>query len=74
MPYHDSEYPSVLRMKDKRTSQRLLAAAPDMLVALREFVWLWEKGLLTKNREVRMAVHFAIDTIAEAQGTTTTGD
>lgn len=34
MPYPDSEYPSILRGKDKRESQRLLAAAPNMLLAL----------------------------------------
>ena len=34
MPYPDSEYPSILRGKDKRESQRLLAAAPDLLAAL----------------------------------------
>jgi hypothetical protein len=35
MPYPDSEYPSILRGKDKRESQRLLAAAPDLLRALK---------------------------------------
>ena len=35
MPYPDSEYPSILRGKDKRESQRLMAAAPDMLEALK---------------------------------------
>ena len=34
MPYPDSVYPSILRGKDKRESQRLLAAAPDLLNAL----------------------------------------
>jgi hypothetical protein len=34
MPFPDSEYPSVLRGKDKRESQRLAAAAPEMLGAL----------------------------------------
>jgi len=34
MPYPDSEYPSILRGKGKRDSQRLLAAAPEMLAAL----------------------------------------
>lgn len=34
MPYPDSEYPSILRGRDKRESQRLLAAAPEMLLAL----------------------------------------
>ena len=31
MPYPDSEYPSILRGKDKRESQRLMAAAPELL-------------------------------------------
>ena len=35
MPYPDSEYPSILRGRDKRESQRLLAAAPDLLEACR---------------------------------------
>lgn len=38
MPFPDSEYPSILRGKDKRESQRLLAAAPEMLAACREAV------------------------------------
>jgi hypothetical protein len=36
MPYPDSEYPSILRGKDKRESQRLLAAAHDLFSLLRE--------------------------------------
>jgi hypothetical protein len=35
MPFPDSEYPSVIRGKDKRDSQRLLAAAPELLAAAR---------------------------------------
>jgi hypothetical protein len=38
MPYPDSEYPSILRGRDKRASQRLMAAAPDMLAALK--MWM----------------------------------
>ncbi len=34
MPFPDSEYPSILRGRDKRESRRLLAAAPDLLAAL----------------------------------------
>lgn len=34
MPYPDSEYPSTLRGRSKRESQRLLAAAPELLAAL----------------------------------------
>ena len=33
MPYPDSEYPSILRGRSKRESQRLLAAAPELLAA-----------------------------------------
>jgi hypothetical protein len=40
MPYPDSEYPSVLRGRDKRESQRLMAAAPEMLECLRRTVSL----------------------------------
>ena len=35
MPYPDSDYPSILRGRDKRESQRLLAAAPEMLASLK---------------------------------------
>jgi hypothetical protein len=35
MPYPDSEYPSILRGRDKRESQRLLAAAPELLATLK---------------------------------------
>lgn len=35
MPYPDSEYPSILRGKDKRESQRLLTAAPELLELMR---------------------------------------
>jgi hypothetical protein len=34
MPYPDSEYPSILRGKDKRQSKRLLYALPEMLFVL----------------------------------------
>ena len=36
MPFPDSEYPSIMRGRDKRKSQRLLAAAPDLLDALKK--------------------------------------
>ena len=42
MPFPDSEYPSVARGKDKRESQRLLAAAPEMLNALRGAAMRWD--------------------------------
>jgi len=35
MPYPESEYPSILRGKDRRESQRLLAAAPEMLAVVK---------------------------------------
>ena len=35
MPFHDSEYPSIIRGREKRESQRLLAAAPELLDALK---------------------------------------
>jgi hypothetical protein len=34
MPYPDSEYPSILRGRSKRQSQRLLYALPEILFAL----------------------------------------
>jgi hypothetical protein len=36
MPYPDSEYPSILRGKDKRESQRLLAAATELLASCKQ--------------------------------------
>jgi hypothetical protein len=38
MPFPDSNYPRILLVQDKRESQRLLAAAPAMLAALKELV------------------------------------
>jgi hypothetical protein len=38
MPFPDSQYPSVLRGYDKRQSERLLNAAPDLLASLKEIV------------------------------------
>ncbi len=38
MPYPDSEYPSILRGKDKRESQRLLEAAPELLRTCRSLL------------------------------------
>jgi hypothetical protein len=40
MPFPDSDYPSILRGRDKRESQRLMAAAPEMLECLRRTVSL----------------------------------
>lgn len=38
MPFPESEYPSIARGKEKRESQRLLAAAPELLAALKELI------------------------------------
>lgn len=38
MPFPDSEYPSIMRGKDKRESQRLLAAAPEMLAVCQKML------------------------------------
>lgn len=42
MPYPDSEYPSVLRGRDKRESQRLLAAAPELRDSCRRLLSVLE--------------------------------
>ena len=39
MPFPDSQYPSVLRGYDKRQSERLLNAAPDLLDACRAILF-----------------------------------
>ena len=44
MPFPDSEYPSILRGRDKRESQRLLEAAPDLLAALKAWMYLESGG------------------------------
>lgn len=41
MPFPDSQYPSVLRGHDKRQSERLLNAAPDLLDACRLMQRCW---------------------------------
>jgi hypothetical protein len=38
MPFPDSQYPSVLRVYDKRQSERLLNAAPDLLASSKELL------------------------------------
>ena len=67
MPYPDSEYPSILRGKDKRESQRLLAAAPELLATLWELVHYDEgsSGPGSYGEEVLMRCK---DAIAKAEG------
>jgi hypothetical protein len=45
MPYPDSEYPSILRGKDTRESQRLLAAAPALLRECKRLLSMWEESI-----------------------------
>jgi hypothetical protein len=84
MPYPDSEYPSVLRGRDKRESQRLMAAAPEMLTALdsirSSLMELdddgcgrpgcgWREMDATRVDElVSNSLRLAIDAIAKAEG------
>jgi len=66
MPFTDSEYPSITRGKDKRESQRLLAAAPDLLKAAKSLVELIEVDYIGFDsiEEWQMAVV----AIAKAEG------
>ena len=74
MPFHDSEYPSVLRGKDKRESRRLLAAAPKMLDALREardcLVEMYEAAYPNdeSDNDVTDVIDWVISAIAKAEG------
>lgn len=42
MPFPNSQYPSVIRGYDKRQSERLLNAAPDLLVACQSLLSAFE--------------------------------
>jgi hypothetical protein len=79
MPYPDSEYPSILRGRDKRDSQRLLAAAPEMLRVLREVRLVLEEmdddligwrhlDATYRDELVSGTFHSVGDTIAKAEG------
>jgi hypothetical protein len=66
MPYPDSEYPSITRGKDKRESQRLLAAAPDLLKAAKSLVELIELDYTGFDAMVEW--QRAVVAIAKAEG------
>lgn len=63
MPFPDSQYPSVLRGYDKRQSERLLNAAPDLLAACRYLLRTW--GDPQGENEAYLRVREAI---AKAEG------
>lgn len=66
MPYPDSEYPSILRGKDKRDSQRLLAAAPELLAACKLAV-RWLKAM-TNDVDAETDLIDIQEAIAKAEG------
>jgi len=74
MPYHDSEYPSILRGRDKRESQRLLAAAPEMLASLKaaknELIDLYEAAYPDdeSDNDTTAVIDRVIAAIAAAEG------
>jgi hypothetical protein len=74
MPYPDSEYPSILRGRDKRESQRLLAAAPELLDALKLTVSLLkyaatDGGIRGDNADEWWGIESQCDAaIAKAEG------
>jgi hypothetical protein len=63
MPFPDSEYPSILRGRDKRASQRLMAAAPAMLEALRRIA---EKARTGEGRF--STLDLCLEVIKQAEG------
>jgi len=65
MPYQDSDYPSVLRGRDKRESQRLLAAAPEMLAALKRMREVFEQ---LSDGDWRMLDATYVDQLIESDG------
>ena len=89
MPFADSEYPSILRGRDKRESQRLLAAAPELLAALesirsslmeldddgcgRPGCGWREMDATYVDQLISNSIRRAIDALAKAEGVTTEG-
>ena len=82
MPFPDSKYPSVLRGYDERTSQRLWAAAPAMLEALKMLVPTksdgsvlcycedFRRSMTAHDPEARCDYCVAMDAIRKAEGRT----
>ena len=64
MPFPDSQYPSVARGYDKRQSERLLNAAPDLLAALKNVV-RFEAVTTGMHQDVWLLAYAAI---AKAEG------
>jgi hypothetical protein len=56
MPFPDSEYPSILRGRDKRESQRLIAAAPELLAALKNLLAQWEPCIDFDSGDIDLAL------------------
>lgn len=65
MPFPDSQYPSVLRGYDKRQSERLLNAAPDLLSACQEMVNAMYRG---DAADEMIALRSLRHAIAKAEG------
>lgn len=63
MPFPDSQYPSVLRGYDKRQSERLLNAAPDLLDACRYLLRTWATRNATPEAYLRVC-----KAVAKAEG------
>ncbi len=61
MPFPDSEYPSIMRGRDKRESQRLMAAAPEMLDALKEALEVMGEWGADGDPQWALAARAAID-------------
>lgn len=68
MPFPDSNYPSILRGKDKRESQRLLAAAPRMLAACRLALIELDKWSHIAGSGETLAIRGCQEAIAKAEG------
>lgn len=67
MPYPDSEYPSILRGRSRRESQRLLAAAPYLLKECKRLLIMWEEAIGYEADYMDMA-DGARAAIAKAEG------